>query len=658
MRRNECCKSIFNRSQELIMLSLCITLILSVSLPVASQDLGKGFFDHGIASPHSSAKGIVATVDGKGHHIALVWLFDHRGGYALLMIDAETGKSEQFPVPIPVGDYSYSSILSSKNKFYTLFNSHFVEFDPIKKKFTFTKNSLPQMAMGMTEDDQGVIWAVTYPNSGLVSFNPNTREYKDHGYVYKQNWLQYQRFIAADDTGWIYFGLGFTASQIIAYDPASGRAKPMFEEAERERGSAYVYRDLNGKVYGQALQDSSKDWYEFYKGNRRKIGKQPTLNIKPIITGTQNLFHRDFPDGRKIRSLDLVERKLVIEDPKTAIKKEVSFEYTGDGSWTMGVGVSPDGTISGGASFPMRAFSYDARINKWANREAFGQFNAITHQGDRFYFGVYPNGSLLEWDPSKPWINTQKNKAGTNPLFLTACTPTIHRPGRLLAYPDDKTIIMSGTPEYGYTGGGLLFWDREKKDRILLTDTSVIIDQSTISLVPLAKGLLLGGTTTEPGTGGEKKAKEAEVYIMDMASKKLLWHKALFPGVQEYTDMTVGKSGLIYGITDRKKFFVFDPVKKLIVHEKETTSYFGLTTYEQSPRVFVRGKDGAIYLLFVKGIVKVNPVSFEMTMIAESPAPIDAGGDYLDGRIYFISGSHLLSYVLPVNENYQPAAGK
>jgi hypothetical protein len=31
-------------------------------------------------------------------------------------------------------------------------------------------------------------------------------------------------------------------------------------------------------------------------------------------------------------------------------------------------------------------------------------------------------------------------------------------------------------------------------------------------------------------------------------------------------------------------------------------------------------------------------------MITESPVPIQAGGDYLDGRIYFSSGSHVYSY--------------
>jgi len=30
------------------------------------------------------------------------------------------------------------------------------------------------MAMGMTEDDNGVIWSVIYPHSGMVAFDPAT----------------------------------------------------------------------------------------------------------------------------------------------------------------------------------------------------------------------------------------------------------------------------------------------------------------------------------------------------------------------------------------------------------------------------------------------------------------------------------------------------
>jgi hypothetical protein len=621
------------------------TMLAVRTPPAATEDLGNGFFHHGVATPFSNHRGTVATVDGNRRNVVLVWLFDYRGGYALLLIDAETGRSEEFPVPFPPGgDCPYASILSSGNKFYTHFNSFFVEFDPVKRGFTFSHETKPQMAMGMTEDDHGVIWSVSYPNSGVVSFNPTTREFKDYGRVYAQNWPQYQRSVAADDAGWIYFGLGNTASQIVAFDPSNGQATPMLAEGDRKTGSAYLYRDLDGKVYGQSLRSEDERWYEFHKGSGRLIGKHDTIRPKSIITGSQMLFYVDFPDGKKIKECDLIEHRLVIENSRTNSVREFHFEYTSEGANIMGVAAAPDGSISGGTAFPMRFFIYSPKKDKWMNREAYGQCNTVGRQGDRFFIGGYTHGFLLEWDPSKPWVTTVRDRTDCNPLFLTECAPTIYRPHRLFMHPNGKTVIMGGTPDYGYTGGGLLFWDRKERTRVLLTHNDIIPQQSTVSLADFPRGKLLGGTTTSPGTGGEKKAKEAELYIMDMASKKLDWHQAILPGVQEYSDLCVGPKGLIFGIADRRKFFVFDASKRTVVYERDVAADFGLTTGQQGPRIFVRGAEGTIYILFVRGITRVDPTSYALTLLAQSPVPIDAGGDYLDGRIYFASGSRLYSY--------------
>ncbi len=340
---------------------ICAALIaLATQTALAeTEDLANGYRDHGVATPVSNHRGIVATVDGEGRDVVLVWLFDHTGGYALLMIDAETGEAEQFPIPFPPGgDCPYASILSSRNKFYTHFNSHFCEFDPVKREFTFVHETARQMAMGMTEDDNGVIWSVTYPSSGVVSYDPGTGEFTDYGHVYAQNWAQYQRYVATDDTGWLYFGIGSTASQIIAFNPETGEANPMIPEDERVKGAGYVYRDMDGKVYGHA-RGGDDAWYEFYRGEKRKLDEHKELNPKPIITSHQGLFYRDFPDGKRLASCDLVERVMTVEDPATGERKTLEFDYTSEGAHLMGVAVAPDNTICGGTAFPMRFFSYD-----------------------------------------------------------------------------------------------------------------------------------------------------------------------------------------------------------------------------------------------------------------------------------------------------------
>ncbi|MHB0955126.1 MAG: NHL repeat-containing protein [Pirellulaceae bacterium] len=628
-----------------------VTMLMLVSFAApfahaATDDLGNGFLHHGVATPVSNHRGIVCTIDGQGRNVVLVWLFDHRGGYALLMIDAESGMSREIPMPFaPGGDCPYSSILSSANKYYTHFNSHFVEFDPIKGQFTFCHQTAPQMAMSMTEDDRGVIWSVTYPHSGLVSYDPATGTFKDYGHLHQENWLQYPRYIAADDQGWIYFGIGSTLSHILAFDPRAGQVREVVPAQERAQGEGYVYRDLNGKVYGHPPGENN--WYCFHGGTAVKIGDRPTINRKPIISDTQGLFHGEFPNGNRLTDCDLVNRVMTVVNSQTGETKALSFAYTSEGAHIMGLAAAPDGTICGGTAFPMRFFSYNPERDQWTNRASYSQWNTVARQGDHFFVGGYPAGFLLDWDPARPWVPTEIDKPESNPQFLTQCTPAIYRPHSLLAHPDGKTLVLGGTPGYGYTGGGLLFWDRPSARRVLLEHTDVIPDHSTAALVALEGGKLLGGTTTAPGTGGEKKAQQAELYILDMETKKLEWHAAVFPGVQGYTALWPGPNGTAYGIADHARWFVFDPAARTVVHDELVSATFGPTVGHQGPRVFVTDDQGTTYLLFVKGIARIDPQTHAITLLADSPVPIAAGGDILDGRIFFASGSHLYSWALP-----------
>lgn len=632
----------------LVMALLCclVALMLTQALPAATEDLGNGFAHHGVATPVSNHRGIVATQDGEGRDIALAWLMDHRGCYELLLIDTETGKAEEYPIPMPTGgDSPFASILSSGNKYYTHFGNYFYEFDPVARKFTFTSKTAPQMAMGMTEDDNGVIWSASYPQSGVVSFNPKTREFRDYGHVYQQDWAQYQRYIACDDKGWVYFGIGNTASQIIALDPATGTATPLLKDSERAHGSGAVYRDQNGKVYGCTTVGGGVEgvWMELYEGKRTDLDKAPTMNKKPYIAASQSLFHQQLPSGKVLKALNTVEKYLIVTDPKTKEDKRVTFDYQSEGAHIMALCAAPNDTICGGSAFPMRFFSFDPKADTWVNREAFLQFNTVVRQGDRWYTGGYGHGFLLEWDPTQPWKNTKKGE-DSNPLWLAESEPDINRPHDLLAHPDGKTLVLAGTPGYGFTGGGLLFWNRETKQAEIVKHTQILPDHSPMSLAALPDRKLLIGTTTAAGTGGQVKVQTAELAIMDMDSKQVLWHEAVLKDAKNYTDLYVAANGLAFGFVDGNRFFVFNPKTRKIEFEKNIEAELGRTSGAQQTRIFVPAPDGTIYLLLNQGIAKLNPDTFAIEMLAKSPVPIGPGGDYLDGRIYFGSGSHVYSW--------------
>jgi hypothetical protein len=133
---------------------------------------------------------------------------------------------------------------------------------------------------------------------------------------------------------------------------------------------------------------------------------------------------------------------------------------------------------------------------------------------------------------------------------------------------------------------------------------------------------------------------------MDLKSKKIDWRAVVFPGVQDYTDLLAIRGGLVYGVADQKLFFAFDPAKRAVVYQESIGKDYGLSVNQQGARVFVSGPKGETYLLCANGIEIVEPGTHALKPFVASPQTIEGGGDFCDGRIFFCSGSHLLSYKL------------
>lgn len=603
-------------------------------------DMRTSFIDHGVITNIAASRGTVATTGVDGHKVVLSWLFDHRGCYALLYIDVTTGTHEQIPIPFvnSWGDAPYASILSSDNKLYTYFDSYFIEFDPLKKAFTFIGKTFPKAAMSFTEDSHGIIWAASYPNGNLVAYSPHEKSLKEYGTPYKQDWAQFPRYIASDSAGWIYISIGSAKMQIMAFNPYSGERKPLLSDNYRSSGIIQVYKGADKNVY--AKFNSGQGNFKLYDGNMIRINTPPPP--ANIIAGTQDLHYDRFPDGSVLRTFNLIDRYLQIQQ-KTGETINRSFDYTTDGAVVMGVAAGPDDKIYVSTAFPMKFAIFNPRSNGIENFPAIGQFNALRADNKYLYFAAYPYGQLLEWNPRKAYVATLAGSSQSNPILLSQNAPTINRPSSVLVLTGSSKILMAGTPGYGYTGGGLLVWDTTTTTADLLKDTQLAVDQSIMAMVDLGNQRILFGTTTDPGSGGIRKAGAAELFVLDIVNKKVEFRHS-FPGVHTIDDLVLADNGLIYGFADLRTFFAFDPKSKTVIFQRNSTMEFGNIAMAQGPRTFVKSRNGTIYVLFRNKIGRINQHTNHIDLVANSPVTITAGGAYLDGSLYFASKSHLYSF--------------
>ena len=614
----------------------------------ASKDLGKGFSDHGVAAPTMRSRGAAATVDGQGRNVILVYPADFRGCMSMLVIDVQTGQSEQFDAPEHASDSPFAIILSSKNRFYTHFGGTFMEFDPAKRAFTFSGKTKDRVAMSMTEDHLGRVWAATYPASHVVCYDPATNKLMDSGSLNKENWPQYPRSMAVDKAGWAYIGIGNTYSHLVAYNPADKKIVPLATKAERIKGSGYVIMGKDGKVYGRP--NGKSEWFELYEGKRVRSAGAKMPAAAPIRTGAQEYVQTQFPDGSRILELNVPERYVDVHENKTKKVRRIAFDYQTEGPHVVSLMPGPEGKrVYGTTGHPLRLYCYDPETDAFTNHGLLqrpgvwhnGHWNAVAGMSGKLYGGMYGGGILWEYDPQKPWVDT--DQPSPNPHILARSAPAINRPHELLAHSDGQTLILAGTPGYGLTGGGMLIHNVQTGKHEILNHTQLLENQATLCLEEVSETLLVGGTTVEPGTGGEKLAKQAELYLFDLPGRKVVWREAILPGAQQIRDLKIAPNGLVFGLADGPTLFVFDPAKRKVVHKKKVSGY-GALSGGQAPRALVVGPDKNLYAYFQEAIVRIDPDTFELAQVVRSPVPIQIGIALIKGRFYFVSGSHICSY--------------
>ena len=608
--------------------------------------------DYGRAVAGGQRRGLIATHDGNGNDTLFIFLMDDLNRRSL-QIDPETGKVDIVPTPVTITDCVYASVLSSRNKIYTHYGSYFLEYDPQVKKYTFCTKTFPQMAMWMTEGKDGVIWSATYPNCGLVSYNPATKKFTDYGSINKENWAQYPRSLVAANDGWVYVGVGSTRAQIIAFNVATGKYTALLNgnEERPNPSSAHIRQYTDGNVYATIAK---KNIYLLKDGQKTRIDKIPEgAGVVRLVEGDQGLFHGKFPSGRSMIWSDIDLPGATMTTTKAdGTRKTVKFPFPNDGVHMMGVDVTEDGIVGGGSFFPFRFATLDPKTGAKTDQNAKFQCNTIAAHGKYLYLGCYSGGQVLRYDPTKPWswnghMGSREQSLDSNPAFYGAAHPEVHRPHGLAVSPDGKTVVMTGTPGYGLTGGGMAVVNTETGAmKVYSAKEMGHYPEATFCVAILPGNRALVGTTIAPGTGGETLAKHASLLLVDLTNGKVLRRSTILGNdVQTVTNLLTLNDGKVLGVTNTKRLFCYDPEKDVIVCESSFTLY-GSPVGGQGPRILLKDGD-KIYLLLNTGVAVVDPASCQIKQMIRVKDGISTGGGIHNGMLYYTSGTRLRGVKLP-----------
>ncbi len=602
------------------------------------------FKEHGLVAPVGMptwGPSTIATVDENGRRIVFVKLWTGKTA-SYLFIDAETGETEQVH---PEGDGwgAYQVLMTPSNVIYDTMDNHLVAIDVVSRQVRKVGAIPSGMALGYALGEDGTVYAGIYPTATLVSYNPNTDTFTNHGALNEEIWPQYPRPLGVDESGWVYCGISIQEMQVVGYQVATGEKRLLIPQEKRQRGNTEGFVGTDGKVYMHA---EGWGWHEL-------LGGVATPIEKPLV-GARSTGTDTFPDGSRYTHVDVADRILHILDAGADEPREVHFDYESAGVNIYTIIAGPDDKVHGATGIPLRIWKFDPETGEMENQGLGGNrghINQFVRQGDRFFGAIYSSGDVVEYDPLQPYDGASM-KDSVNPRLVHSVDEArdlYGRPHVVLAHPDGRHILVGGNAARVILGSGLLIYDAESEVGTILDRTDLIPDQGINALVALSNGDVLVGTSTKPPTGGAGDVPEtAVIYRLDFERRVIAEQWPLHPNTPAVRDMVVMSDGVVYGLAEPNRFFVFDPEQGVFTHDEVITDYGNVSGW-QAPRCMIIGPDGHIYALFTEAIVCIDPKTLAHKEIARPNVPVTSGIAIVGERLYFGSGPRLLSCALNVD---------
>ncbi len=566
----------------------------------------------------------------------------HAAPVFLVQVDPVTGVCRQFNAPI--GTHPWGLVVGPDNCIYIgtagdeAQGGLLLRFDPAHPeqgvvnlgKMAASETYVWALARG---EGDGRIYGCSYGNGKVTAYDTRTGEFHDYGQM--KPGQQYTRPLVVGKDGWVYTAAGMTDPDYIGLDPRTGehgssRPAELAATPARElaQGAWAVFRKGTD---GHAYQRDNGQWYRLVGGKAQAIAES---ELPPAAEPR-------LKDGRVLAGVT-TEGVWTLRDPATGRETSGRIEHQGAGMRPFVLGQGPDGLIYGSTILPLWLFRADPVTGKsevlGKSSKAGGELYSMLPLDGKLWMFAYPEAYVSCYDPKRPWNfgDTEEN----NPRDLGNMGDGHLRPRALILGPEKKLYVGSFA-SYGELGGSLGVFD-PALGKPVENYRNLVKDQSISALAyDAGSGLVFGGSDVAGGGGTEPSASQAFFFVWDPVEKRAVESAALVKG-DTGTPAMAAAGGKVFVVTGPSNTLSVWNIKEQRVVDQKPIAFGEMVEISMG-----RHTDGAVYGLTKKGVVRIDPETHEVKLMAEYAPGVDAGWVMNEHGIFFASGVRLVRWSWP-----------
>ncbi|EHK85637.1 PQQ-binding-like beta-propeller repeat protein [Saccharomonospora azurea] len=509
----------------------------------------------------------------------------------------------------------------------------------------------------------GEVFFATYPGGKIISYDPASDTWHDHGVQREGN--RYVRSLAV--SGDVVYGGGGTADAAVTrLDTTTGEVATIPLPAGYEN-EEFVY-DLSvadDLLFARPTPSSDvlvydlagEEWVDTLPGmvglevspavRTSDSGTERTEVLLPKIGGGVLAYDLDTREQRTVsldlggasargwglqelglegfpgKSLVTATSKAVFHawNPQTGETRSVRTDAAGTPFLIRSLASGPDGDVwAGGYASPPGVARVDADTGAAELLPGPGQVEGMVAHGDHLVIGTYPGGWLYSYDTTRPWEN------GTNPPPRVAIGHGQDRPVAMTSAGD--VVAVGSVPDYGHLGGALTLFDPRTRELEVIEEP--IEDQTVIALT-YHDGLIYGGTGIWGGLGVEPSTSEGRLFVFDPDTREVIFETVPVPGEENVSGLTVDPEGDLWGIT-ANELFRFDPQTREVVERQRYFDTDDSAAYWTTRDLFWH--DDRLVGQTAGRLFEIDPGTLELTVLQTGVAnlALDRHGSYYYNR--------------------------